>query len=702
MATRRRCHTAVTQTSAAPRPIFAPGDLKDIYNNYAKPGSRLSFSLLHGILDQEPDNAHFWRRLADAYFKKENYKEAAKCLRRSCVARGRKPHDYRRYALCKFHLGKRKFSIKFARLYYANFGHSDVISKIIFSIAREQLSKKRHLDGRTKRTIEFYCRHDWNAHSHALNLVRDHLDCRRPDNLPNAFKMLSYLKSCSSWPLIEAFTYRYFEQFDKARNVVTSIIRDAKTVHPAVLRLAVEVCHIHGKIGADEDIFKVALERLERNDPHRLRAQLAMETIGYYKNTLEPGDELSVPEICFASAPRYSSNIVRGASNRIALFGGSLAAGGAEKILALLFKEIIQSHSLDSCDLFICDLYSSPNQRHFMDLISDLGCNIYQLPKPSEHHTPLSYLPGALGQRSMAIANVLRDGRYATAYFSLDHLILAGGLAALHCEVPNIILHTHNMAPTALDQTKSETSGWKEAYHYLLRHRQTKLVACCAAAAKDYSNWANIPLRSIAVVRNGMEFPNKLTYLESAKVRRLYNIPRSPLVVGSAFRFDQVKQPMLWIEAARSILVHQPKAHFVIFGDGPLKKKVESRISELGLQSKFSLPGNIKNAPPHFALFDAFVLTSRSEALPNTIVEAQAYGVPVFSFDVGGVAEAIVDGRSGQVTPPQQVEALATSVVSRMAEQRWVRNAGRLARQNSRGNFGIERMFADMRPLLGI
>ncbi|MGP1346340.1 MAG: glycosyltransferase [Phycisphaerales bacterium] len=680
---------------------FATGDLKDIYNNYAQPGSRLSIALLREILDREPGNAHFWRRLADTYFRKGKYQKAAKCLRRFCVAQDRKPHDYRRYALCKFYLGKRKFSIAFARLYHAHFGQADTINKIVFSIAQEQLSTKRNLDKRTRRTIEFCYSDDWKSHYHVLNLARAHLDCARPEKISDALELLAYLRSCAAWALVEAYTYRYFERFDKARPIIAGLIRNDEIFYPAVLRLAVEVCHIHGKIGADEDIFRLALEKLDCDDPHWSRAQLAIETIGYYKRALGAGRELSVPEICFASIPRYASNISEGATNRIALFGGSLAAGGAEKILALLFKEIVRTHSLDSCDLFICDLYSSPRQRHFLDLISDLGCNIYQLPKPHELTVPLSYLPGALGQRSTAIANVLRHGRYSTAYFSLDHLILAGGLAALHCEVPNIVLHTHNMAPTSQGDTTSETSGWREAYHFLLRHRQTKLVTCCEAAARDYATWANIPLRTIAVVRNGMEFPSKLTHFQAARARASYRIPRSPLIIGSAFRFDQIKQPMLWIEAARSILPYQPNAHFVIFGDGPLKEKVETEIARSGLQSHFSLPGSIKNAPPHFALFDAFMLTSKSEALPNAIVEAQAYGVPVFAFDVGGVSEAIVDGRSGQVTPQQQVGALATTVVSRMADRRWVRNAGKIAMQHSRDNFGIDHMVRKLSPLLG-
>lgn len=681
---------------------FATRDLKELYRNYARPGSRQARSMMRELLSREPQNAAIWRHLSDAHFNRGRYKLAAICLRRMCVVRDRKPHDYRRYIMCKYRLGKKRACLDHAIRYTAYFGHSHIISQIVFAIATEQLGRSHRLFARAERAVQSCSKSDWEAHHHLLELVKEHLDQARPAGPDEAIRLLSYLKPCAEWPLIEAVVYRYYGKFFEARARLLSLIRERQLLHPAVIRLAVEVCHIHGEIGADEDVFRLAVGRLRPDDPHRARAELAIETLEYFaRHTVRP-DQVIVPQVCFASLPRYYNSPFHNLGKRIAFFGGSLAAGGAEKILALLFKAIVQTGRTEKCDLFIYDLYSSPNQHHFLDLIEGLGCRIYQMPRVPDPIRPLSYLPGSLGKWSQYIGHILRNGKYSTAYFALDHLIISGGLAALHYRVPNIILHTHNMAPTALCDDDADLNGWRNAYRSLLAHRQTTLVTCCNAAAGDYAKWADIPPRSIKVIPNGLEFPAPLDEAELCAARLAYDIPPSSLVIGSAFRFDHVKQPMVWIEVAKRILSRRPDAHFVIFGDGSLKPPFEKVLEECGLRSAFSLPGRITNAAPHFALFDAFLLTSKSEALPNAVVEAQAYGVPVFSFDVGGVAEAIVDGRSGYVTPPQQVDALAAMLVSSMADRGWLTKARVIASRNARNKFRIETMVDQFKPLLGL
>lgn len=681
---------------------FATRDLKELYRNYARPGSRQARAMMREILAREPQNAAIWRHLSDAHFKRGRYKLAAICLRRMCVVRDRKPHDYRRYILCKYRLGKKRACLDHAIRYTAYFGHSHIISQIVFAIATEQLGRSHRLFARAERAVLSCAGSNWKSHHHLLDLVKEHLDQSRANGPEEAIRLLSYLKPCVEWPLIEAVAYRYYDNFFEARARLLSLIREQRLLHPAVIRLAVEVCHIHGEIGADEDVFRLAVDRLRPDDPHRARAELAIETIEYFARLTARPDQVIVPQACFSSLPKYGNSPFCNPGKRIAFFGGSLAAGGAEKILALLFKAIVETGHAEKCDLFIHDLYSCPNQHHFLDLIDGLGCRIYQMPRVPDPIRPLSYLPGSLGKWSQYIGHILRNGKYSTAYFALDHLIISGGLAALHYRVPNIILHTHNMAPTVLCNDDAELNGWRHAYRSLLAHRQTTLVTCCNAAAGDYAKWANIRPESIKVIPNGLEFPAPLDEIELHSARLAYDIPRSSLTVGSAFRFDSVKQPMVWIEVAKRILARRPDAHFVIFGDGPLKPQFEQALEQCGLRSAFSLPGRITNAAPHFALFDAFLLTSKSEALPNVVVEAQAYGIPVFSFDVGGVAEAIVDGRSGYVTPPQQVDALAAVLVSNMANRDWVINAGAIASRNARSKFRIETMVDRFRPLLGL
>jgi glycosyltransferase involved in cell wall biosynthesis len=110
----------------------------------------------------------------------------------------------------------------------------------------------------------------------------------------------------------------------------------------------------------------------------------------------------------------------------------------------------------------------------------------------------------------------------------------------------------------------------------------------------------------------------------------------------------------------------------LLVGDGPDRAAVEAEIRRLGLQACVQLAGERSDVPALLAGSDLFVLSSRSEGLPVSVLEAMAAELPVVASGVGGLAELVVDGETGILVPPGDAAALAAAL-GRLVEDRELR-----------------------------
>jgi glycosyltransferase involved in cell wall biosynthesis len=173
-------------------------------------------------------------------------------------------------------------------------------------------------------------------------------------------------------------------------------------------------------------------------------------------------------------------------------------------------------------------------------------------------------------------------------------------------------------------------------------------VAVGHASADDLRDQFGIPRDSITVIHNGVPDDDELEPT---------SFPTRP-VVGCAARFEDQKRIDLLLQAVARL----PEVQIVLVGDGNRRVDLEQLATSLGIDERLTITGWKADARADIAGFDVFVLPSREEAFPLTIVEAMLSSTPVVATDVGSVREAVIDGETGLLVRPGDVGALAAAI----------------------------------------
>jgi glycosyltransferase involved in cell wall biosynthesis len=167
------------------------------------------------------------------------------------------------------------------------------------------------------------------------------------------------------------------------------------------------------------------------------------------------------------------------------------------------------------------------------------------------------------------------------------------------------------------------------------------------------------------------------------------------LVVTTVGNIRRVKGHDLFIRAAASIASKFPEVRFNIAGDvlePDYFIELQHLIRDLNLSDRFHFTGGVTNLREHLATADIFVLPSRSEGFSNAIIEAMAASLPVVAANVGGNAEAVIEGVNGFIIPSEDSAALSAAVSRLIADPSLAEAMGKAGRSLVEENFTTNAM----------
>ena len=201
------------------------------------------------------------------------------------------------------------------------------------------------------------------------------------------------------------------------------------------------------------------------------------------------------------------------------------------------------------------------------------------------------------------------------------------------------------------------TPGQARAGKFAHRFLVDKVIANAEACKQSVIEQENARPENIFVVPNLIEtecFANIPTWTAA-------NAHHSRRI-GIVGNLKAVKGTDVFIDAAKIVLKKHPDVQFELAGTGNTEQ-YQSQIEQLDITSNVRLLGSLSDVPAFLSTLDVAVLSSRSEGLPNAIMEYMAAGRPCVVTDVGGCGELIQHERNGLLVPSENPAALAEGIV---------------------------------------
>lgn len=271
------------------------------------------------------------------------------------------------------------------------------------------------------------------------------------------------------------------------------------------------------------------------------------------------------------------------------------------------------------------------------------------------------------------------------------------------------VLHTHNTQPFIDAGLAGLLAGVRTHVHtdhardfpdkrrYMLAERALsriayRVVGVSEDTCRKLARWERIPPERMSVIHNGIEGDRFDIRIDRRAKRAEIGIPPDVPVVGVAVRLSEQKGLEYLLRALPAVHERFPGTVAVIAGEGPLEDDLRRLSRELGVVPHVRFLGVRADVAELLQVFDVYALPSLWEGLPMVVLEAMAAGVPIVAAEVGGVPEAVVQGRTGVLVPPRRPDALAAALVGLLGDPDRRRSYGAAARRRFRERFSAETM----------
>ncbi len=278
-----------------------------------------------------------------------------------------------------------------------------------------------------------------------------------------------------------------------------------------------------------------------------------------------------------------------------------------------------------------------------------------------------------------------------TVVHSRNLAALDAQLPAWLARVPTRIHGEHGRDVHDLDGSSRKYQWIRKLYRPLV-HRYVPLSRDLADYLRDP---IGVPEARLRLICNGVDIQR---FHPSAGARNV--LPEGfagphDVVLGTVGRLEPVKDQLTLVKAFIELcrrFPHAERLRLVLVGEGALRPAIEALIDEAGVAARVWLTGARDDVPVLLAAMDLFVLPSLAEGISNTILEAMACEVPVVATQVGGNAELVAEGETGQLVPRDDPTAMAAVLADYVQDEAKRRTQGQAARRRVEEHFSIPGM----------
>lgn len=232
-------------------------------------------------------------------------------------------------------------------------------------------------------------------------------------------------------------------------------------------------------------------------------------------------------------------------------------------------------------------------------------------------------------------------------------------------------------------------TGWTDAF-----------IGVADSHARYLIEKEHFPTYKVRVVPNGVDASRFHSSRDSASLRQALGLSVTTPVAGIVAALRPEKNHEMFLQVAALVRKDVPDAQFLVIGDGPERAKLERIAAELNLESTVRFLGTRNDIPELLAALDVFLLTSRIEANPVSILEAMATGKPVVAPRVGSISESVNDGETGFLIEPNDTQQAAAAVVRLLLRPELAQRLGQAGRAAVVERWSLERMVEGYEDLI--
>ena len=242
---------------------------------------------------------------------------------------------------------------------------------------------------------------------------------------------------------------------------------------------------------------------------------------------------------------------------------------------------------------------------------------------------------------------------------------------------------------------------WSRRDMGILRQKKHQIAYRWMASMPDAVIAVSEQVRMHSIDVDGIDADRVFTVHNGLDIAR-WSAPDRPsknagdaMLVTTVGNIRRVKGHDVFVRAAAVLAGRFPRARFSVAGkilEQDYFSELTDLVQSLGLQDRFYFDGAVSDPRGHLAAADIFVLPSRSEGFSNAIVEAMAASLPVVATNVGGNAEAVDDGTTGFIVPPEDETLLADALAKLLAEPLKAQAMGQAGRIAAMEKFTVAAM----------
>lgn len=228
--------------------------------------------------------------------------------------------------------------------------------------------------------------------------------------------------------------------------------------------------------------------------------------------------------------------------------------------------------------------------------------------------------------------------------------ILHAHLGGITFALPWTLLHRKPLVVTAHTKPSKAFSSKNEKMLRLLGLKKKKfaLVAVSKENHQACKRYFNVNDNKCFCVNNGID------------LNRFKQKEHDDFVLINVARQDENKNQTMLLHCFARFHSEYPKTKLLLVGDGPLHEELVSQVGLLNLTNCVQLPGNVANTEDYYADSDVYIQCSHREAMPLSVLEAMATGLPIISTDVGGLKDVVQE--NGFLIPDNDEDALYRAI----------------------------------------